>query len=195
MPTRRRALRLGAVGLAGALAGCASGALDDESGEDTATDTTAVTTEATTTEVTTGDRTSVETTSVTSTESTTEPVTVETSLPEGTVEFNDGPKSPPERPDDLTPERVREYVATYERRHVYNGLYYDETSEVHQECEVETVTEYGVGFRVVVRCSAYSNTGGENETTLHADYFTQYATYFVGPDSTVRIDGKSEERE
>ncbi len=153
------------------------------------------TTEVTTSEPATTDRTSAETTGVTSTDSTTDSVTVETSLPEGTVDFNDGPKSPPERPDDLTAERVREYVATYERRHVYNGLYYDETSEVHQQCEVDTVTEYGVGYRVVVWCSAYSNTGGENETTLHADYFTQYATYFVGPDSTVRFEGKSKDRE
>jgi hypothetical protein len=58
---------------------------------------------------------------------------------------------------------------------------------------VDSVTEYGEGYRVVAWCSAWANSG-TGGTTIHADYFTQYATYFVGPDSTVRRDGKSKKR-
>jgi len=81
-------------------------------------------------------------------------------------------------------------VATVERRWVYNELYRGESSSVHQECGVESVREYGEGFRVVAWCSAWVNSGS-GETTVHADYFTQYATYFVGPDSLVRREGRS----
>lgn len=171
-PSRRRALQLGAIALAGSVAGCTSGLLTDESdsGEASTSGTT--------------------TTNSTTTEPTTHALGVETSLPEGSVEFPDGPKSRPKRPGDLTAETVREYVKTFEYRWVYNKLYHDETTEVHEECGVDSVTEYGEGFRVVVWCSAYANYESDGRT-VHADYFTQYATYSVGSDNTVRQDGKS----
>lgn len=127
------------------------------------------------------------------TDATTHAVGVDASLPTGSVEFPAGPKSRPERPADPTAERVREYVRTFERRRVYNRLYRDDSTAVRAECSVESVTAYGAGFRAVVRCSAWANTERDG-TTLHADYFTRYATYFVGPDSTVRREGTSKTR-
>jgi hypothetical protein len=176
-PSRRRALQFGASALVGSVAGCTSGLLTDESDSDERGTATSTTPDSTASDSTT-------------TGPTTHALGVETSLPEGSVEFPDGPKSRPERPDDLTAETVRQYVKTFEYRWVYNKLYHDETTEVHEECGVDSVTEYGVGFRVVVWCSAWATyeSGGE---TVHADYFTQYATYFVGSNSTVRQDGKA----
>jgi hypothetical protein len=130
----------------------------------------------------------------TETQTTTHALGVDTSLPEGSVEFPEGPNSRPDRPDDLTAESVAQYVEAFERRWVYNELHRGESSSVHQECGVDSVTAHGEGFRVVAWCSAWVNFG-EGETTVHGDYFTQYATYYVGPDSTVRREGKSGTRE
>ena len=178
-PSRRRVLQLGVTALAGSVAGCTSGLLTGESDSD---------------EERTSGTTTTEPPNATSNSTTTEPTThalgVETSLPEGSVEFPDGPKSRPERPGDLTAETVREYVKTFEYRWVFNKLYHGESTEVHEECGVDSVTEYGEGFRVVVWCSAYANYESDG-STVHADYFTQYATYFVGPDNTVRQEGKA----
>lgn len=172
-PSRRRALRLGAVALAGSVAGCVSGALKaEESG---------------------GTTESADETTELADEPTTRPTGADRSLPEGSVEFPDGPTSPPERPADLTAESVRTYVQTYERRFVYNDLYRDDATEINAECGVDSVTRYGDGFRVVVWCSAYANYD-RDATTLHVDYFTQYATYFVGPTGTVRREGRSKTR-
>ncbi|MFC4448316.1 hypothetical protein [Halorussus aquaticus] len=189
---RRRVLCLGGVALAGSLAGCASGLLREESDETPveSTETTAASRETnaepreTTDSAATG----------TDDEPTTHPVGVDTSLPEGSVEFPDGPKSRPERPAVPTAESVGTYVETFERRYVYNELYRDESTSVSLECGVDSVAAYGDGFRVVAWCSASADTHGDG-TTLHADYFTQYATYFVGPNSTVRRDGRSGTRE
>ncbi|MFC7079862.1 hypothetical protein [Halorussus caseinilyticus] len=185
-PSRRRVLRLGTVALAGSLAGCASGTL----GESDVTETEA-TTESRGTPTTPESPASAETTTD---DPTTYPASAGPSLPQGSVEFPAGPKSRPERPAVLTAASVREFVRTFERRWVYNRLYRDDSTTVHQECGVDAVEQYGEGFRVVAWCSAWANTG-RNGTTLHADYFTQYATYVVGPDGTVRRDGKSAERE
>lgn len=178
-PSRRGLLRLGSVALAGSLTGCASGALKvRESGDSNSTADTAD--------------------STTASDPTTHALGVETSLPdssgsEASVEFPDGPKSRPERPADVTAANVREYAKTFERRWVYNRLYRGKSTEIRQECGVDSVVKYGEGFRVVVWCSAWATTD-RNGTTIHADYFTQYATYFVGPNSTVRRDGKSRKR-
>jgi hypothetical protein len=163
--SRRRLLRAGTLAFAGSLAGCVSGALEDgESGESDTTDT--------------------------SRRNASRPESSGREVPAG---FPEGPKSPPERPANLTEESVREYVWALERRWVYNSLYRDDSTDVHRECGVDSVGEYGEGFQVVVWCSAWANSG-DGETTVHADYFTQYATYFVGPDSTVRRDGELKTR-
>lgn len=166
-PTRRRALRLGAV----VVAGCAGGALE-------ATDSDAA------------DATSTETQATTDPVPAPGPVGVGSAVPEGSVEFPEGPKDRPERPADLTAERVREYVRIFERRWVYNRLYRGDSTDVHRECGVDSIAAQGERFRVVVWCSAWANSG-KGGTTVHADYFTQYATYFVGANSTVRCDGKA----
>jgi hypothetical protein len=175
-PSRRRLLRLGSVALAGPPAGCISGALDAErSVPDDSTDASTTTSDPTTHALAE------------------ESAPSDSSAREASVEFPAGPKSLPERPADLTAESVREYVRSFERRWVYNRLYRGESTEVHRECGVDSVEEYGEGFRVVVWCSAWADFG-EGETTVHADYFTQYATYLVGPDATVRRDGESKTR-
>lgn len=170
-PSRRRLLRIGSVALAGSLAGCASGAFDAEQ--------------------------SVESNSTTNSTASTplegEASEIEVSGSEASAEFPDGPKSPPERPADLTPASAREYAKVFEYRWVYNRLYRGESTDIRRECGVNSVSEHGEGVRVVVRCSAWANSD-RNGTTIHADYFTQYATYFVGPDSTVRRNGKSRTR-
>lgn len=173
--SRRGALRLGAVALAGSVAGCSTGLLGKGS------DATGTTTDGAPGNGTSGG------------EPTTHPTGVDTSLPEGSVEFPEGPKSRPERPAELTAASVREYVAAFERRWAYNELHRGRSTSVRLECAVESVSERGEGFRVVVRCAARATDSG-GETTVHADYFARYATYFVGPDSVVRREGKSKTR-
>jgi hypothetical protein len=121
-----------------------------------------------------------------------------TPLPNRTVELPDGPKTAPERPDELTTATVREYARQFEYRYVYNSLWYNQYSEVSAECEVLWSTETDIGWKVVVSCTAYSNTGGPTEgtaspTVLHADWFTQVYTYLIDEDSTVRRDATDEE--
>lgn len=173
-PSRRAVLRLSAAALGVPLGGCVSGVLDRDDPDP-------------------GDPPTEETTAAgeTTPDPTTHELAVDTSLPDGEVDLPDGPKSRPDHPEELTRERVREYAKTVEYRWLYNRLAGDETTEVRVECGVESVTEYGEGYRVVVRCSASAN-GGRGETTVHADYFARYATYFVGPDTAVRRDGKTD---
>jgi hypothetical protein len=187
-PSRRRALGFGALAVSGWLAGCASGILREapESGESPETD--ATTGKPTGRNETTGEMAIGETTT-----EELPPVTVETPHPEESNEFPDGPKSRPERPVELTAETVREFVRTFEYRWVYNTLYGDETTSVHAECGVESVTEYDLGFRVVAWCSAWADSE-QNGTTIHADYFTQYATYLVSDDGVTRYEGRSKTR-
>lgn len=173
---RRRVLRLGAGALAGSLAGCLSGALDESS-------------DATTE----GDATDEGGVTNATTEQTTLPMGVDSSIPEGSASLPAGPKSRPERPSDLTAESVREYVRTFEYRYVYNELHADETTAVDVECGVESVEANGDWFRAVAWCSGYANAERDGET-VHADAFAEYATYFVGPDSTVRREGRSRPR-
>ncbi len=107
--------------------------------------------------------------------------------------FPDGPKYPPDRPDQLTRESVAAFVHTFEYRYVYNSLWYEESSEVHAECDVEHTKPIDSGYKVVVRCTAYSNTGGEQRenstgtsTVVHADYFTQTYVYIVTDETLTR---------
>lgn len=114
-----------------------------------------------------------------------------TPLPNTTVDLPEGPKTAPERPDTLTEATVSEYAKTFEYRYVYNSLWYNQYSNITADCHVVSATEAEVGWKVVVSCTAYSNTRGpadgtESPTTLHADWFTQVYTYLIDEDSTVR---------
>lgn len=113
--------------------------------------------------------------------------------PAGGVDFPDGPKERPDRPDDLTRETVREYVRTYEHRYAYNALYANEHTEVSLTCEVLSVETADPGYRVVVRCSGYSNTqdpSGTNATStataVHADWGSRRFVYRVTSETTTR---------
>lgn len=116
----------------------------------------------------------------------------QTPLPDRRVSLPDGPKDPPDHPDELTAETVRTYVRTYERRYAYNSLWYGETSAVNLDCEVRSVAAVGTGYEAVVACTGYSNTGGSapnataTGTVLHADWGTQVFRYLVDEDAAVR---------
>lgn len=110
---------------------------------------------------------------------------------DGTIEWPEGPKDQPDRPETLTEQSVREYAKTHEYRYVYNTLWYSEYTEVTLDCSVETVGPAGEGYEVIVSCTGSSNTGGEapgtrTATVMHADYFTQTYSYYVDENTTRR---------
>lgn len=114
-----------------------------------------------------------------------------TPYPNRTVSFPDGPEERPERPATLDRSTASEFVRTFEYRRAYNRLWYGEHSEVHLDCEGREVTERADGYRVVVRCSGYSNTGGDaagngTATVVHADWETQTFAYYVDGNTLVR---------
>lgn len=116
-----------------------------------------------------------------------------TPLPGTSIDWPDGPKEPPERPSTLNESSVGSFARTYEYRFVYNSLWYDETSEVSAECELDAVERRGDAWRAVVTCTAYSNTGGEStadgtatSTVVHADWFTQTYVYWIDEESVHR---------
>lgn len=165
--TRRRLLAL-ATGALGALAGCAGLAPSRDSPA--------------------GDRPTGGDTETTPAASPTP-----TAFPGDGVEFPDGPKAPPERPDPLTADSVREYVREFEYRYAYNSLYAGPNTAVSLTCEVESVEERGPGYRATVQCSGYADTRGESTaegtataTVVHADWGTQTVVYLVDEDTTVR---------
>ncbi|WP_255149877.1 hypothetical protein [Halorarius halobius] len=120
-----------------------------------------------------------------------------TTFPGGTTELPDGPKERPDRPETLNESSVGEYVKTFEYRYAYNSLHYSEHSEVHVECEVDSVEQRASGYAATVTCYGYSNTGGDADgtaspTVLHADWGSQTFTYHVDGDATRRLDGDGE---
>jgi hypothetical protein len=176
------------VGL-GLLGGCLAGDLDDADGSDDADQSPSTLASSTSPR-------SPEESATTDTEQ----ASPSTPLPDETVPFPDGPKRRPERPERLTLETARSFVRTHEYRYVYNQLWYDESTDVNLECEVLTAREVDVGYKVVVSCTGYSNTGGEQRpnstatsTVVHADYFTQVYTYLLDEESLVRRRATEEE--
>jgi len=116
---------------------------------------------------------------------------VATPLPNRTVEFPDGPKERPERPEALTEDSVGEFAKTFEYRYAYNSLWYSEHSDVELDCTLEGVIERDGWYEATVSCTGYSNTGGETNgtetaTELHADWFTQTFVYSVDENSLIR---------
>jgi len=107
------------------------------------------------------------------------------------VEWPDGPKERPERPDEWTEATASEFVKTHEYRYAYNSLWYDDTSDVSLECETQGSEPAGDGYEVQVSCTGYSNSEvtveeGGTPVEQHADWFTQTFTYYVDDDSIVR---------
>ncbi|WP_435318390.1 hypothetical protein [Haloarchaeobius sp. TZWSO28] len=174
MARTRRALLTGLAGASTvALAGCLDGSLGSR------TDTTVATTTGTETTPSSATR---------------------TSYPDTEVEFPEGPKSRPERPDEWTRETAREFVHEHEHDLAYNRLWYSEYSEVELSCEVHSVEQVGEGYEVLVSCTGYSNTGGETNgtqtaTEVHADWFTQWFVYYVDDDTIIRRRATEDERD
>lgn len=124
---------------------------------------------------------------------TTTAAAVSTPLPGTSVDWPDGPKERPTRPATLNESAVGSFARTFEYRYVYNSLWYDETSDVSSECELDAVERRGDAWRAVVTCTAYSNTGGETtadgtatSTVVHADWFTQTYVYWIDEESVHR---------
>jgi hypothetical protein len=113
-----------------------------------------------------------------------------TALPPGSVDFPDGPKDSPERPDVLNESSVREYVRTVEYRVAYNSLWINEYTDVSLACRVDTVSEQPWGYEAVVTCTGHSNTDVPENATVtpgpHADWFTQSFRYRVSENATHR---------
>lgn len=113
-----------------------------------------------------------------------------TPLPPGTLEYPDGPKEAPERPEPLTESSVRDYVRTAEYRYAYNSLWYSEYTDVTLDCRVDSVTETAWGYESVVTCTGYSTTDPPANATgtaaPHADWFTQSFRYRVSENATHR---------
>ena len=107
-------------------------------------------------------------------------------LPGEPVAWPDGPKTQPEPPGTWNESSVGSFARTYEYRYVYNSLWYDESTEVSIECELDGVTRESDAWHAVVTCTASSNTGGDpvengtgTSTVMHADYFTQTWAYWI----------------
>lgn len=116
-----------------------------------------------------------------------------TPYPDTTTELPDGPMEPPKRPAELNRTSAASYVQTFEYRYAYNILWYDDSSDVNVECDVESVEPDQDGYRVTVGCYGYSNTGGETNgtataTEVHADWGDRSFTYYVDADTTLRLD-------
>lgn len=113
-----------------------------------------------------------------------------TPLPPGTVDYPDGPKEPPQRPDTLTTSSVRTYVSTAEYRYAYNSLWVNEYTDVKLECRVDEVSETPWGYESVVTCTGHSNTDPPPNASVtpgpHADWFTQSFRYRVSENATHR---------
>lgn len=166
MPSRRRVLRVAAGASTAALAGCLA-RTGRERDQDTTTTTATTTTASTTTTPTM------------------------TPFPDGSVLLPDGPKEPPERPDELTAVTVEGYVRTYEYRYVYNRLYRSNVKRIEVSAGVSEVVETPVGFAVGVQARGWTNYGGT--TTVHADFGGHLITYLVDEDSTVRVQGRPDD--
>jgi hypothetical protein len=104
------------------------------------------------------------------------------------VTFPEGPKSKPERPDELSNASVRQYVYEMESRAVYNSLWRGNYSQVTVRCEVEEVTQHDDRYEAVVVCTGFNNVRPpENSTATpgpHYDYFTQAFRYYVTDEMT-----------
>ena len=115
-----------------------------------------------------------------------------TPLPEGGIDYPEGPQEELSIPDDLTEESVAEFAKYTEYGIVYNDLW-SENATVSVSCDVHEVTETEVGWKAVVSCRGYTEMGGDpipnstaTTTPLHGDYFRQYYTYLVDGDTVVR---------
>lgn len=106
------------------------------------------------------------------------------------VEWPDGPKERPDRPDPWSESAAREFVTTHEHRYAYNGLWFGSSTNVTLSCEVDDSEPVADGYEVAVSCTGYSNTmqtvEGGTPGKLHADYFTQTYIYYVDSESIVR---------
>ena len=112
------------------------------------------------------------------------PTTAATPLPGDPVDWPDGPKERPPVPSTLTESSVGAYAETHEYRYVYNSLWFDASTEVTLECDLDGVERERDAWRATVTCTGYSDSDGTtgNGTITgtpapHADYFTQTGGY------------------
>ncbi|SDW73710.1 hypothetical protein SAMN05443574_106108 [Haloarcula vallismortis] len=78
----------------------------------------------------------------------------------------------------------------YEYRHVYNGLWQGEHTQMTLACRIDAVTDQSWGYDVIVTCTGSSTTDPPAGSTATegpiADYFTQSYRYSVSADALER---------
>jgi hypothetical protein len=108
--------------------------------------------------------------------------TTATTLTAEPVTFPEGPKSKPERPEELSNATVRRYVHEMESRIAYNSLWRGNYSQVRVDCTVEQVTKDGRGYEAIVSCSGYNQIEPPENTTATSGPVYDYegaSRYFV----------------
>lgn len=112
-----------------------------------------------------------------------------TGLPGDPVAWPDGPKERPDLPATLNESSVADYAESHEYRYVYNSLWFDASTEVTLECDLDGVERERDAWRATVTCTGYSDSDGttDNGTITgtaapHADYFTQTWVYWIDRD-------------
>lgn len=93
-----------------------------------------------------------------------------------------GPRSYPDRPADLSPETVREYVHDVEHARTYNVLYEPDMTDSSLDCRTVYERESDGGHYALASCTGYAN-----YPNVHADWGQTPALYFVSDDLTVRV--------
>ncbi|MFC7070769.1 hypothetical protein [Halobaculum lipolyticum] len=113
-----------------------------------------------------------------------------TALPGDPVAWPDGPKERPPTPAALNESAVGDYAVTHEYRYVYNSLWFDRSTEVTVECDLDGVERERGAWRATVTCTGYSDSDGTTDDGTitgtpapHADYFTQTWVYWIDRDA------------
>lgn len=101
------------------------------------------------------------------------------------------PQEHPDKPDNLTKEKVLDIVSNYERAEVYRAYDPDENTEFHVECPsvVDRVTDRG--YYVITSCN-----GGFNAPDGRSGHFgTGSRFYLVNETATIRVPTEDKRRD
>lgn len=108
--------------------------------------------------------------------------------PSDPPELPGGPKEPPEKPAEITPESISEYVAAFERAYVYNRLHCSDPGSISVSADGATTWETDHGVYAFASASGYSECETDRGTVV-ADHGPEPHAYAVGEEFVVRIDG------
>ena len=94
----------------------------------------------------------------------------------------EGPKSYPERPEEVTRKSALKYARAFETARTYNTLYEPDQEHISIDCTVKFDTATHGGQYIVAACTGWADYADE----VHADWGQAPALYFIRPDLTVR---------